>query len=142
MLALALRLFLFRKVHEGMTARYDRIEGDFAEAREHHRCRSCRRRRLRRAGRRRSCRAQKKVEAARASSRPNATARLAEVNARIANKRAAAAADVDAAKLAARSQVESAVADVASFAGQLATGKTPSPDAVNAAVTEAMGVSA
>ena len=48
----------------------------------------------------------------------------------------------EAAKLAARSQVESAVADVASFAGQLATGKTPSADAVNAAVTAAMGVSA
>ena len=70
------------------------------------------------------------------------TARLAEVNARIADKRAVAAAEVDAAKLAARSQVESAVADVASFAGQLATGKTPSAEAVNAAVAEAMGVSA
>ena len=75
-------------------------------------------------------------------SRPSAPPASTEVNARIADKRAAAAADVDAAKLAARSHVESAVADVASFAGQLATGKTPSPDAVNAAVAEAMGVSA
>ena len=86
--------------------------------------------------------AQKQVEAARATLEAERSARLAEVNARIAEKRAAAAAEVDAAKLAARSHVESAVADVASFAGQLATGKTPSPDAVNAAVAEAMGVPA
>jgi F-type H+-transporting ATPase subunit b len=141
-LALALRLFLFRKVRDGMTARYDRIEGDFAEAES-----------ITAAARAdvadydaqvaaARTEAQKKVEAARAELEAERTARLAEVNARIADKRAVAAAEVDAAKLAARSQVESAVADVASFAGQLATGKTPSAEAVNAAVAEAMGVSA
>ncbi len=31
-LALAMRLFLFRKVRDGMTARYDRIEGDLETA--------------------------------------------------------------------------------------------------------------
>jgi F-type H+-transporting ATPase subunit b len=141
-LALALRLFLFRKVRDGMTARYDRIEGDFAEAEA-----------LTAAARSdvadydaqvaaARTEAQKQVEAARATLEGERAARLTEVNARIAEQRAAAAAEVDAAKLAARSHVESAVADVASFAGQLATGKAPSPDAVNAAVTEAMGVSA
>ena len=142
-LALAMRLFLFRKVRDGMTARYDRIEGDFAGGREPHRRSSGRRRRLRRTGRRRSHRGTDSrsrppgptLEAERA-------VRLAEVNARIADKRAAAAAEVDAAKLAARSHVESAVAEVASFAGELATGKAPSTEAVRAAVAEAMGVSA
>ncbi len=33
-LALAMRLFLFRKVRDGMTARYDKIEGDFQEAQD------------------------------------------------------------------------------------------------------------
>jgi len=141
-LALAMRLFLFRKVRDGMTSRYDRIEGDFQEAEN-----------LTAAARADvadydaqvagvRADAQKQVEAARATLEAERSARLTEVNARIAEKRAAAAADVDAAKLAARSHVESAVADVASFAGQLATGKTPSTEAVNAAVAEAMGVSA
>jgi F-type H+-transporting ATPase subunit b len=141
-LALAMRLFLFRKVRDGMTSRYDRIEGDFQEAEN-----------LTAAARAdvadydaqvaaARTEAQKQVEAARATLEAERAVRLAEVNARIADKRAAAAADVDAAKLAARSHVESAVADVASFAGQLATGKAPSTEAVNAAVAEAMGVSA
>ena len=141
-LALAMRLFLFRKVRDGMTARYDRIEGDFQEAEN-----------LTAAARAdvadydaqvaaARTEAQQQVEAARATLEAERAARLAEVNARIADKRAAAAAEVDAAKLAARSHVESAVADVASFAGELATGKTPSTEAVRAAVAEAMGVSA
>jgi F-type H+-transporting ATPase subunit b len=141
-LALAMRLFLFRKVRDGMTARYDRIEGDFQEAEN-----------LTAAARAdvadydaqvaaARTEAQQQVEAARATLEAERAVRLAEVNARIADKRGAAAAEVDAAKLAARSHVESAVAEVASFAGQLATGKAPSSDAVNAAVAEAMGVSA
>ena len=60
------------------------------------------------------------------------------MNARIAEKRAAAAAEVEAAKAAARSQVEAAVGEVAALAGQLATGKAPSADAVSAAVHDAM----
>jgi len=82
--------------------------------------------------------AQRQVEAARATIEAERTARLAEVNARIAEKRAAAAAEVEAAKEAARSQVEAAVGEVAALAGQLATGKTPSADAVSAAVHDAM----
>jgi F-type H+-transporting ATPase subunit b len=141
-LALAMRLFLFRKVRDGMTSRYDRIEGDFQAAQD-----------ITAAARAdvadydaqvaaARTEAQRQVEAARATLEAERAARLSEVNARIADKRSAAAADVEAAKLAARSHVESAVADVASFAGQLATGKTPSAAAVHAAVTEAMGVTA
>jgi F-type H+-transporting ATPase subunit b len=141
-LALAMRLFLFRKVRDGMTSRYDRIEGDFQAAQD-----------ITAAARAdvadydaqvaaARTEAQRQVEAARATLEAERAARLSEVNARIADKRSAAAADVEAAKLAARSHVESAVADVASFAGQLATGKTPSAAAVQAAVTEAMGVTA
>ena len=141
-LALAMRLFLFRKVRDGMTSRYDKIEGDFQAAQD-----------ITAAARAdvadydaqvaaARTEAQRQVEAARATLEAERATRLSEVNARIADKRSAAAADVEAAKLAARSHVESAVADVASFAGQLATGKTPSAAAVQAAVTEAMGVTA
>jgi F-type H+-transporting ATPase subunit b len=143
-LALVLRLFLFRKVREGMSSRYDMIEGDFdaadtlmASARsdvaEYEAQVAAAR-----------AEAQKSVDAARATLEGERSVRLAEVNARIADKRAVAAAEVDAAKLEARGHVEAAVADVAALAGQLATGKAPSPASVTAAVSDAMsqGVSA
>jgi len=141
-LALAMRFYLFRKVRDGMDARYNSIQGDLeaAEAMTASARADVADYDAQVAAAR--AEAQRQVEAARATIEAERTARLAEVNARIAEKRAAAAAEVDAAKLAARSHVESAVADVASFAGQLATGKTPSTEAVNAAVAEAMGVSA
>mgnify|MGYP005816431877 CR=1 FL=1 len=138
-LALALRLVLFRKVREGMTLRYDTVAGDLdtAEALT--------------AGARAEVAdyeaqvatvradAQSRVEAARATLEAERSARLAEVNARIAEKRAAAAAEVEAAKAASRGQVESAVADVAGRIVELATGKQPASDVVSAAVTDAMG---
>ncbi len=143
-LALAMRLFLFRKVREGMTSRYDSIEGDLetadaltaaarAEVAEYEaQVASVR------------ADAQTRVEAARSTLEGERSARLAEVNARIADKRAAAAAEVEAAKAATRGQVETAVADVAGRIAELATGKQPSGDVVSAAVTDAMsqGVSA
>ncbi|HYN32556.1 MAG TPA: hypothetical protein VES40_08025 [Ilumatobacteraceae bacterium] len=141
-LALALRLFLFRKVRDGMTSRYDRIEGDFEQAEA-----------LTASARADvadydaqvaavRADAQKRVDAARATLEAERSEKLAAANARIADKRGAAAAEVEAAKQAARGQVESAVADVSARLGELATGRRPSDDVVSDAVAQAMGVSA
>jgi F0F1-type ATP synthase membrane subunit b/b' len=125
-LALVMRLFLFRKVRDGMTARYDRIEGDLEYGRRRPRPRpeptwpttkpnSQRSASTRRPASRRHAR----------RSRAERTEQIAAANARIADKRGAAAAEVDAAKQAARGQVESAVADVSTRLSELATGRRP-----------------
>ncbi len=138
-LALAMRLFLFRKVRDGMTSRYGRIEGDLEQAEA-----------LTTSARADvaeydaqvatvRAEAQTRVEAARATLEAERSEKLAAANARIADKRGAAAAEVDAAKQAARGQVESAVADVSARLGELATGRRPSDDVVRGAVAQAMG---
>lgn len=138
-LALALRLFLFRKVRDGMTSRYDSIEGDLQTAESL--TASARADVAEYDAQVASVRAdaQSRVEAARATLEAERAEKLAATNARIAEKRAAAAAEVDAARQAARGQVEAAVADVSARLGELATGRRPSDDTVRAAVTSAMG---
>ena len=138
-LALAMRLFLFRKVRDGMTSRYGRIEGDLeqadaltASARADVAEYDAQVATVR-------AEAQTRVEAARATLEAERSEKLAAANARIADKRSAAAAEVDAAKQAARGQVESAVADVSARLGELATGRRPSDDVVRGAVAQAMG---
>ena len=138
-LAVCLRYWLFPKVREGMTARYDRIQGDResaetltaaarADVAEYEaRLASVR------------SEAQAKVDAARATLESERAEQLAAVNARIAEKRAAAAADVEAARQAAMGDVESAVVDVVGRATEIATGRAPSPDVVNNAVSEVLG---
>ncbi len=138
-LALAMRLFLFRKVRDGMTSRYGRIGGDLeqadaltASARADVAEYDAQVATVR-------AEAQTRVEAARATLEAERSEKLAAANARIADKRSAAAAEVDAAKQAARGQVESAVADVSARLGELATGRRPSDDVVRGAVAQAMG---
>jgi len=143
-LALVMRLFLFRKVRDGMTARYDRIEGDLETAQAS--TTSARADVAEYEAQLAAVRAdaQTRVEAARATLEAERTEQIAAANARIADKRGAAAAEVDAAKQAARGQVESAVADVSMRLSELAAGRRPSDDVVQRAVGEAMnqGVSA
>lgn len=138
-LALALRLFLFRKVRDGMTSRYDSIEGDLQTAEAL--TASARADVAEYDAQVASVRAdaQSRVEAARATLEAERAEKLAAANARIAEKRAVAAAEVEAAREAARGQVESAVADVSARLGELATGRRPSDDVVRAAVADAMG---
>lgn len=137
-LALAMRLFLFRKVRDGMTARYDRIEGDVETAQAS--TTSARADVSDYEAQLAAVRAdaQTRVEAARATLEAERTEQIAAANARIADKRGAAAAEVDAAKQAARGQVESAVADVSMRLSELATGRRPSDEVVQRAVGEAM----
>jgi F-type H+-transporting ATPase subunit b len=143
-LALAMRLFLFRKVRDGMSARYDRIEGDLETAQAS--TTSARADVADYEAQLATVRAdaQTRVEAARATLEAERTEQIAAANARIAEKRGAAAAEVDAAKQAARGQVEAAVADVSVRLSELATGRRPSDEVVQRAVGEAMnqGVSA
>jgi F-type H+-transporting ATPase subunit b len=143
-LALAMRLFLYRRVRDGMTARYDRIEGDLETAQAS--TTSARADVADYEAQLAAVRAdaQTRVEAARATLEAERTEQIAAANARIAEKRGAAAAEVDAAKQAARGQVEAAVADVSVRLSELATGRRPSDEVVQRAVGEAMnqGVSA
>jgi F-type H+-transporting ATPase subunit b len=138
-LALAMRLFLFRKVRDGMASRYDRIEGDLETAEES--MASARADVADYEAQLASVRAdaQTRVEAARATLEAERAEELAAANARIAEKRSAAAAEVDAAKQAARGQVESAVVDVSARLSELATGRRASDDIVRRAVVESMG---
>jgi F-type H+-transporting ATPase subunit b len=139
-LALAMRLFLFRRVRDGMSSRYDSIEGDLETAEE-----------LTASARADvaeydaqvatvRAEAQTRVDAARATLEAERAEKLTAANARIADKRGAAAAEVEAAKQAARGQVESAVADVSARLGELATGRRPSDNIVGSAVSQAMGL--
>lgn len=137
-LALCLRFWLFPKVRDGMTARYEHIQADKesadtltaaarADVAEYEaRLASVR------------AEAQQKVDAARATLESERSAQLAEVNGRIAEKRAAAAAEVDAARQAAMGDVETAVSDVVARATELATGKPADQATVSNAVRSSM----
>ena len=78
------------------------------------------------------------MDAARRTVDSERATRLAEVNARIASKRAEADAATDAARAAARGEIASAVAQVASRAAELATGRVPDSAVVQSAVAAAM----
>ncbi len=82
------------------------------------------------------------IETARQTLETERTARLAVVNAEIAEHRSAAAAENDAARAAVQSQIESAVADVSGRAIELAVGKRPDATLVNRVVAEVMGAGA
>ncbi len=140
-LLIAMRIWLFPKVRQGMQARYDKVQGDKesaetltaaarADVAEYEaRLTSVR------------AEAQQKVDAARATLEAERAEQIGAANARIAEKRAAAAAEVDAARQAAMGDVESAVTDVVTRATQIATGKAPDPATIRSAVNASMGAS-
>jgi F-type H+-transporting ATPase subunit b len=78
------------------------------------------------------------VDAARQTLEKERTAKFAEVNARIAERRAAATAEADAMKAGAAAQVSVAAQDVASHAAGIVLGAAPSADLVRTAVSNAM----
>ena len=79
-----------------------------------------------------------RLDAARQELETQRTARLAVVNAEIAEQRAAAVAENEAARLAVQDQIQAAVADVSSSAIRLAVGKTPDAAVVNRVVGDVM----
>jgi F-type H+-transporting ATPase subunit b len=137
-LALLMRFYLFPKLKKGMEARYQGIQSAHAAADAE------------RAAARAEvadyeaqlaaikAEAAREVEAARNTLETERQAKLAEVNARLAQQRAAAAAEAQAERDAARDQIHAAVSDVAGLAGELATGRRPSPDVVTRVVSEVM----
>jgi F-type H+-transporting ATPase subunit b len=137
-LALLMRYFLYPRLRKGMDARYEVIKGGHEQAEQ-----------VTDAARDDVARyeaqlatikaeAQQRIDAARAVLDGERSERLAEVSTRIGEKRAAAATAVEQARTAAQADVEAAVRSVASRAGELATGRTPAPDVVSAAVADVM----
>ena len=140
-LLIALRLWLFPKVRQGMQARYDKVQSDKesadtltaaarADVAEYEaRLTSVR------------AEAQQKIDAARATLEAERSEQMGAANARISEQRAAATAEVEAARQAAMGDVEAAVTSVVTRATEIATGKAPSAAAVQSAVGSAMGAS-
>ncbi|MET0324631.1 MAG: ATP synthase F0 subunit B [Ilumatobacteraceae bacterium] len=137
-LAILMRYWLYPRLRKGMDARYEVIKGGHEQAEQ-----------VTDAARADvaqyeaqlatiKAEAQQRIEAARAVLDGERSERLADVSTRIGEKRAAAATAVEQARTAAQADVEAAVRSVASRAGELATGRTPTPDVVNAAVADVM----
>ena len=133
-----MRFFLFPKLKKGMEARYSGIRSDIegadkakADARgevaEYERALEAVR-----------AEAAARVDKARQTVDAERQATLADVNSRIAAKRAEADAASAAARAAVRDQVAAAVSQVASRAAELATGRAPDAATVQSAVTAAM----
>lgn len=136
--ALLMRFFLFPRLKKGMEARYQGIRADHESADA-----------ARAAARSEvadyeaqlasvKAEAAQLVDAARQTLEGERQAKVAALNANLAEQRAAAQAETEAAKAAVRDQIHSAVADVAGRAGELATGRRPSADVVDRVVSEVM----
>ncbi len=136
--ALLMRFVLFPKLKKGMDARYESIRSDHeqadalrsgavAEVAEYEAQLAAVK-----------AEAAGRVDAARQQLEAERQEQLSALNARLAEQRATAAAETEAAKAAVRDQIHAAVADVAGRAGELATGRAPSPDVVNRVVSEVM----
>jgi F-type H+-transporting ATPase subunit b len=133
-----MRYFLFPKLKKGMDARYEGIRADIdgavdvkasaqSDVAEYEKALAAAR-----------AEAATKVDAARQAVDAERNKQLAEVNGRIAAARSAADQQNAAARAAAQGEVAAAVAQVASKGAELATGRTPDAQIVQAAVQAAM----
>ena len=136
--AILMRFFLFPRLKKSMDARYHGIRSahEAAEAERSSARAEVADYEAQLAGIK--AEAAKVLDAARATLESERAAKLAEVNAGIASRRDAATAQADAARSAVRDQIAAAVSDVASTAGELATGRRPSADVVSKVVSEVM----
>ena len=133
---IAMRLYLVPRVKKGMVARYGKITGEREEAdavtasaerdvAEYQEALAAVR-----------AEATKRIDAARQTLDAERSDKLTEVNARIAERRGAAAAQAEEARAAARDSVEAAAADVAGRATELAIGRRPDAAAVRRVVAD------
>jgi len=136
--ALLMRFVLFPKVKKGMVARYDSIQfaHDSADAERSSARAEVADYETQLAGIK--AEAARVVDAARVALETERQAKLAEVNAGIAQRRAAAVAQAEGVRAAARDQIHAAVSDVAGRAGELATGRRPAAAVVDQVVSEVM----
>lgn len=137
-LLIVMRYYLFPKLKKGMDARYADIRSDIEGADSVKAAaqtdvagyeKQLAAVRVEAAGR---------IDAARQTVDTERNAQLAQVNARIASARADADAQTAAARAAAQGQVAAAVAQVATKAATMASGRTPDASVVQAAVAAAM----
>ncbi|MGI9052200.1 MAG: hypothetical protein ACR2HQ_06050 [Ilumatobacteraceae bacterium] len=133
---IAMRLYLVPRVKKGMVARYGKITGEREEAdavtasaerdvAEYQEALAAVR-----------AEATQRIDAARQTLDAERSDKLTEVNARIAERRGAAAAQAEEARAAARDSVEAAAADVAGRATELAIGRRPDAAAVRRVVAD------
>lgn len=137
-LLVLMRYFLFPKLKKGMDARYAGIRDDFESA---DRIKDDARQDVvnyEQAIAAIRVEAAARIDAARAQLDSERQAKLAEVNAVIAQRRNEADAANAAAREAARAQVSSAVGTVATRAAEIAAGRAPDAGAVQQAVAAAM----
>ncbi len=136
--ALLMRFVLFPKVKKGMDARYNSIQSshDSADAERSSARAEVADYEAQLAGIK--AEAARVVDVARATLEAERQARLAEVNVGIADRRAAALAQAEGVRAAARDQIHAAVSDVAGRAGELATGRRPAAAVVDQVVSEVM----
>lgn len=137
-LLVIMRYYLFPKLKKGMDARYADIRGDIDSAENVKAAAQTDVAGYEQALAAVRVEAASRIDAARQSVDAERTAELAVVNARIAAARADADQKIAAARAAAQGQVADAVAQVATRAAQLASGQSPDPAVVKAAVTAAM----
>jgi len=133
-----MRIFLFPKLKKGMEARYSDVQADheYADAT--------------RVGARADvsryesalieirAQAAARLDKARQMLDTERTAKIAEVNARVAQQRAAAESEALSARMAVRDQIAAAVATVAERTTHIAIGKKPDASVVQHAVAQAM----
>ncbi len=136
--ALLMRLFLFPRLKRGMDARYESIRSGHENAEATRTAARTEVSQYESALASAKAEAAKVIEAARTTLEGERQAQISAANGRISSQRDVALAQAESARTAARSQVESAVADVVSSAVEIATGKKPDASAVSRAVSDAM----
>lgn len=136
--ALLMRFFLFPRLKKGMDARYNSIREGHENADATRASARSEVSQYEAAVVAAKAEAAKVVDAARATLESERQAQITAANGRIGAQREAALAEAEAARVAGRSQVESAVVDVVSSAVEIATGKRPDASAVSRAVADAM----
>ena len=137
-LLVVMRLFLFPKLKKGMDARYDGIQNDLESADATRFAAQADVAKYQAALDEVRVEAAGRVDKARQTLDQERSTKIAEANARIATKRAAAEAELNAARLAVRDQVAAAVASVTEHTTQLAVGKSPDASVVRNAVQQVM----
>ena len=133
-----MRLFLVPKVRKGMASRYETIQADHEYASATRAGAQADVARYESAIAEIRTEAARRLDAARQTLDKERSEKVAQVNAQIASRRAAAEAEVAATRAAAQGQIVSAVDAVTSRATQIAVGVSPDAAIVSRAVQQAM----
>lgn len=136
--ALLMRFFLYPRLRKGMDARYAHIRQGHEDAESMRSSAQSAVAEYEAAVAGAKAEANVVLEQARATLEAERQAQITAANARIAERSAVAAAATAEAREAARSQIESAVGDVAASTVELTLGRRPDPEVVRRAVSDVM----